>query len=272
MTDPIRPLRRALVAGGLLSLMVFSMPGSAQDQAGLSDEFSDPGSLSRWIPYHVAEGWPDHMKRMEVKGGNLELEPWTSGWYAEFHAPFLYKKVAGDFSVTTHLQARGKASDLPGATWSLTGLMVRQPPKTGKADWKPGQENWLFLTTGIAEEPGKPVFETKTTVNSRSRLKLHPARAGWVELRIDRAGPTFTLLYRYPGEDWVTLERFERPDLPKEVQVGLNVYTDWYSARDLHEDPLRFNSTVIKEGKPDLVTLVDYVRFGPAEMLSSAAP
>lgn len=268
MTDRVHPLRRALVAGGLL-LLLSSMPGSAQN---LSDEFSDPGTLSNWTPYHVAEGWPDHMKRMEIKDGNLVLEPWTSGWYAEFHAPFLYKKVAGDFTVTTRLQAKGKNSDLPGQTWSLAGLMVREPRPEGKAGWKPGQENWLFLTTGIAEEPGKPVFESKTTVNSRSRLRLHPARAGWVELRIVRTGSTFTLLYRYPGEDWVTHERFERPDLPKEVQVGLIVYTDWYSAQALHNDPLRFNSTVIRDGKPDLVTLVDSVHFGPAEVVSSAAP
>lgn len=264
MSHPVSS--RLLWGGGLLSLML-AIPVSARDLKSLSDEFTNASSLSRWIPYHVAEGWPDHTKKVAVDpsgSGTLVLEPWTSGWYAELHAPFLYKTVKGDFSVTTRLQARGRDSEVPERTWSLAGLMVRKPRTTGRDDWKPGDENWLFLTTGVAQEPGKPVFESKTTVKGKSRLELHPARSGWIELRIARTGPAFTLSYRYPGDpgdDWVEHRRFERPDLPEEVQVGLIAYTDWDSAQHLQNDPFRFNTTVIKDGKPDLVTLVDYVRF-----------
>jgi regulation of enolase protein 1 (concanavalin A-like superfamily) len=193
--------------------------------------------------------------------GALYLEPLTSGWYADFHAPFLFKEVTGDFVATARLRVSGLASDVPRTPWSLAGLMVRAGRDVGPRTWTPGGENWLFITAGVADDVSAPVLETKTTVNSRSRLRLHPARAGWVELRIARRGAAFELLSRHDGEDWVVRERFERPDLPATVQVGLNAYTDWYTAQPLHGDPLRFNTTVIRDGKPDLALRVDYVRF-----------
>jgi hypothetical protein len=143
--------------------------------------------------------------------------------------------------------------------------MVRAPRAVTPADWTPGGENWLFITTGVADDVSAPVFETKTTVASRSRLRLHPAKAGWVELRIARTGATFVLASRYDGEGWVERARFERADLPATVQVGLNAYTDWYSARPLHNDPRAFNTRVIKDGRPDLAFRVDWVRFGAAD-------
>lgn len=259
------PIPKLIAPCLALTALLAAVPSRAAD---LSDEFKDPATLSRWSRHHQREGWPDTMKRIEIDpsgDGTLVMEPWTSGWYAEFHGPFLYKEVTGDFSVTTRLQARGKSSEIPSVQWSLAGLMVRKARTTGKADWKPGEENWLFLTTGIAEEPDKPVFESKTTVGSRSKLELNPARSGWLEMKIARKGPRFDLSYRYPGEDWVLHRTFDRPDLPRTVQVGLISYTDWYSAADLQRDPLRFNSTKITNGKPDLVVLVDYVRFEAGE-------
>ena len=245
----------------LLALLLLSLPLAAQDVASLSDDFSSKDSLSRWTRFDAAEGWPDMLERADVADGKLVLEPWTSGWYAEFHAPFLYKEVAGAFVVTARLRVRGKKSDIPAEPWSLAGLMVREPrPGSGKA-WEPRGENWLFLTTGIAHETGKPVFETKTTVNSRSNLKLAPAKSGWVELRIVRVGPSFILLSRYDGEKWQVRERFFRTDLPRSVQVGVNVYTGWNSAQDLQNDPQRFNTTVLKDRRADAVLEVDWIRF-----------
>jgi hypothetical protein len=221
---------------------------------------------SLWTRFDAAEGWPDMVKRAAVADGRLTVEPWTSGWYAEFHAPFLYKEVTGPFVATARLRVRGKESDVPAEPWSLAGLMVREPrPGSGKA-WEPRGENWLFLTTGIAFETGKPVFETKTTVNSRSNLKLAPAKAGWIEVRIARVGPQFVLLSRYDGEAWQVRERFYRSDLPRTVQVGLNAYTGWNSAEDLQKDPQRFNTTVLKDRRADLVLEVDWVRFSRPEL------
>ena len=76
-------------------------------------------------------------------------------------------------------------------------------------------------TLALADRLDTPVFESKTTVNSRSNLKLRPARAGWAELGIARIGPTFVLLVRQGDEPWRVHERFYRMDLPRTVQVGL---------------------------------------------------
>jgi hypothetical protein len=120
------------------------------------------------------------LKRMAVDeaSGELRLEPYTSGWYEDFHAPFLFREVTGDFVVTARLRADGLDGGVPGVPWSLAGLMVRAPRGVTPATWRPGGEGWLFLTTGVADAPGRPVFETKTTLDSRSTLRLHPARAG----------------------------------------------------------------------------------------------
>ena len=56
-------------------------------------------------------------------------------------------------------------------------------------------------------------------------------------------------------------DRFDRPDLPATLQVGLNAYTDWYHARSMHDDPRRFNTTVLTDGTPDMGLRVDWVRF-----------
>ncbi|HEY0142125.1 MAG TPA: hypothetical protein VGF48_14595 [Thermoanaerobaculia bacterium] len=253
----------------LFLLSLFALPLSAQPQqaappqdiAKLSDEFSAAESLAAWSRFDSVEGWPDMLKRAEIKGGNLLLEPWTSGWYAEFHAPYLFKEISGSFVATARVRVRGKEAEIPSEPWSLAGLMVREPrPASGK-NWQPRGENWLFLTTGIAHETGKPVFETKTTVNSRSNLKLHPARSGWVDLRIVRLGPNFILMSRYDGEPWQVRERFFRLDLPRTVQVGLNVYTGWNSALDFENKPEQFNTTVLKDRKADAILEVDYIRF-----------
>ena len=269
------PLLLASVAAAVAVSPVAAQrgPGSdSSDLGALSDEFADASTLSRWRWFHEAEGWPDHVRRADVgrtRAGQLYVEPHTSGWYAEFHGPFLFKMVEGDFDVRARVRA-GPAleegvlpdSALPGQVWSLAGVMVREPRRVTSANWEPRGENWLFLTTGIAEPLGRPVLESKTTVNGRSALKLRPGRAGWVELRVVRLGPTFLLLYRYDDGAWVLHERFYRPDLPPALQVGLNAYTDWNTAQRAGlTTPQAFNTTVMVDGKPDLGLLVDWVRF-----------
>lgn len=233
------------------------------DLACYSEEFSRPDALAAWRRFHDVEGWPDMTKRLEVNAatGELHLEPWTSGWYADFHAPFVFREVAGDFVVTTRMRADGLAGGLPRTAWSLAGLMVRAPRAVTPATWSPGGEDWLFITTGVADDVAQLVIETKSTRHSVSRLRLHQARAGWVELRITRRGAAFELASRWDGEEWVVRDRFDRPDLPPAVQVGLNAYTDWYSTTALQSDPRRFNTTVVKDGKPDLGVRVDWIRF-----------
>jgi hypothetical protein len=229
----------------------------------LSDEFDGAASLGRWRSHGAVEGWPEMIRTLRIdEVGVLRLEPTVSGWYADFRAPFLFQEVDGDFVATTRVRARGTNGDLPSVTWSLAGLMVREPRATTAATWEPRAENWLFATTGIAGRAGQPVLETKTTVNGRSALNLHPVPAGWMELRIVRVRADFLVFYRPDGAaEWMLQERFHRPDLPRTLQVGVNAYSGWDLVPELWNDPGAFNRTVITDRATDLAAEFDYVRF-----------
>ena len=233
--------------------------------ASMSDEFDTPASLGRWTSHGAAEGWPEMIRTVNVDGtarGALYLEPAVSGWYADFRGPFLFQEVTGDFTATTRVRARGTDGALPSVTWSLAGLMVREPRGTTAQTWEPRAENWLFATTGIAGQPGQPVLETKTTVNGRSALNLHPVPAGWLELRIVRVRADFLVFYRAEGEArWTLQERFFRPDLPRTLQVGVNAYSGWDLVPELWNDPAAFNRTVLADRRTDLAAEFDYVRL-----------
>lgn len=270
-------LRSILCASAIL----LAIPLSAQQRVGagpggpaaslppitsLSDEFDSPTSLGRWTSHAAAEGWPEMIRTMDADGtapGALYLEPAVSGWFADFRGAFLYQEITGDFVATTRVRARGTGGGaLPSVTWSLAGLMVREPRGTTAATWEPRAENWLFATTGIAGQAGHPVIETKTTVNGRSALNLHPVPAGWMELRIVRVRADFLVLHRPEGAaDWTLQERFFRPDLPRTVQVGVNAYSGWDLVPELWSDAAAFNRTVITDRPTDLAAEFDYVRF-----------
>jgi hypothetical protein len=258
----MRPSWPLLAAIAFLARAATVAPCAA-DPACLSEEFADARALADWKRFHEVEGWPDMTRRLEVRPatGELYLEPGTSGWYADFHAPYVFREVRGDFVVTTRLRADGLAGGTPTSAWSLAGLMVRAPRTVTPATWTPGGEDWLFITTGVADDVRQPVLETKSTRGSQSRLRLHAARDGWVELRVTRTGPAFELASRWDGEEWIVRDRFDRPDLPATLQVGINAYTDWHSTTALQSDPRRFNTTVVTDGKPDLGVRVDWIRF-----------
>lgn len=227
----------------------------------LNDEFNNASTLASWQQWHTAEGQPDKWKATQVKNGVLELQPYASGWYADYAAPFLYKTIDGNFDVRTKIKVSGEKDALPQTEWSLAGLMVRQPKKPG-ATWEPRQENWLFLTTGIAEPKGSPVFEAKTTNNSISNLKLRPAKEGWVELRIVRMQASFILMYRYEGEEWTVLERLYRPQMPFQLQVGINAYSGWNAIpANVKADAVTHNKSVLKDVPTDMVVQIDHVHF-----------
>jgi len=251
--------QRRVVAGPGAS----ANPGALPPITSLGDEFDDPASLGRWTSHGAAEGWPEMIRSLGIGGGGvLRLEPTVSGWYADFRGPFLFQEVTGDFVATTRVRARGKSGDLPSVTWSLAGLMVREPRATTAQTWEPRAENWLFATTGVAGQAGQPVIETKTTVNGRSALNLHPVPAGWMELRIVRVRADFLVFARAEGAaQWTLQERFHRPDLPPTLQVGVNAYSGWDLVPELWNDAAAFNRTVIADRATDLAAEFDYVRF-----------
>lgn len=232
----------------------------------LSDKFSNASSLASWQQWHTTEGQPDKWKSFQIKNDLLELQPHASGWYADYAAPFLYKMIDGNFDVRTKIKVSGAKDALPQTEWSLAGLMVRQPKRPGAA-WEPRQENWLFLTMGIAEPKGVPVFEAKSTTNSISNLKLRPAKEGWVELRIVRMQASFILMYRYEGEEWTILERLYRPQMPYQLQVGINAYSGWnVIPAAAKADATTHNKSVLKDVPTDMLVQIDHIEFSRPQL------
>ena len=253
-----------LIIYGLLGASLALAQTGTDDLQSLSDEFTDEKSLAGWKQFHEAEGWRSMIKTIDVNkssAGSLTLEPAVAGWFEEYQGAYIFKEVMGNFFVTARVKTRGRETELPTALWSLAGLMVRAPrPDSTKDKWIQRGENWLFFTTGVADPATVPVFESKTTSNSKSNLKLRPAKTGWVELGIARVRSAFILVYRFDGETkWTVHERFHRRDLPRSLQVGINAY----SGGSTHEeqDPFKFNTMQSKNGKSDLILNVDYVRF-----------
>jgi hypothetical protein len=262
-TNPgTRAVTFACVLGALLAPP--QARAAADDLAALSDEFDDATTLTRWQRYPEAEGWPSmlsHVDIGETHPGQLRLQPITSCWYGDFHAPVLFKEVTGDFVVVARVIAEGLTIDVPIQRWSMGGLIARAPSHVSPKAWKPGGENWLLLTYGLGKQPRKASYEFKNTVGSETTLEEIPSEWSWVELAMARVGPTFVLFYRAGDSPWKVAARQQRDDLPKTLQVGITAYTDWFSAFSLHDDPLAFNRTEFTKTHPDLVVSVDYVRF-----------
>lgn len=256
---------RKLLVGLSFSLTLFTSFSQTISNSTLNASFSDAEALTNWKWLHQTEGWPDKAKRKEIKEGNLILEPGTSGWFADKNAPFLYKDIRGDFDVRARIRATGLTTDIATTKWSLGGLMVRVPKRTDKTQWKEKEENWMFMTTGVAEESGKQVIETKYTLNSRSNLKLRDARAEWITLRVVRVGNAFIMLYKYDADKtWTVHDRFYLVDWPPVLQVGLNCYTNSMAVPNniLWGDPFKFNNEEFDHlGKLDFRLTVDFVHF-----------
>jgi hypothetical protein len=152
----------------------------------------------------------------QTAAGQLTIVPGLSWWVDDSRAFYLYKVVRGDFKATMLVNVTGTQGPTPTANWSLSGILVRAP--SGDRDRR--NENWVSFRSGAVG--GQPVFERKTTVQSRSELVLAAETPGWVELRIARVGPRFVLLRRYPDAAWKLHWVYSRYDLPKTVQVGID--------------------------------------------------
>jgi hypothetical protein len=240
----------------------------ADDLTPLSDEFDQAGTLAQWNDLAKVEKFPSKAARLDINTtspGQLYIEPYTSTWFEDYRGVFLYKEVTGDYMVTARVRATGKSSDTPTSTFSLAGLMSRAPRAITMDSWTPHGENWLFIATGYGNGGiDGPQFETKTTINSASTLWLTRSRADWVNLRILRFGEVFLTLYQFPGGPWTLSRCFDRPDLPRTLQVGVHAYTDWNTITTRYpDDPVAFNRATLTgpDTHPDLIARDDYVRF-----------
>ncbi|HLO99619.1 MAG TPA: hypothetical protein VK171_13570 [Fimbriimonas sp.] len=226
----------------------------------LSDEFDNAASLSNWKRIEQTEGWgASQLESGEIKGGELVLMPFASSWYQDYRGVLLYKEVEGDFVVSTKVNSTSRdGRSAPRVSYSLGGIMVRTPRSDSANTWRPGQENYVFLSIGSADQPGNFQFEVKTTQQSVSTLEKTPAASGEAILQFIRSGSNIALLKKQNGQ-WSVHKRYTRSDMPSTLQVGFTVYTDWDSVSKLQ--PPQHNRTVIRNGNPDLLAKFDYMRF-----------
>ena len=232
----------------------------APDLKSLSDEFDKPESLSSWKQIWQTEGWTaNQLQKCAIENGNLVLMPYSSSWYQDYRGVLLYKEVTGDFIVTTKVTSTGRdGQSAPRSDYSLGGIMVRTPRQDNARSWRPGQENYIFLSIGTADRPGNFQFEVKTTENSVSTLEKTMAASGEALLQFVRVGRSVVLLKKQGG-NWTVHKRYDRGDMPASLQVGFTVYTDWNSVSQM--TPIQQNNTVIRGGRPDLISKFDYMRF-----------
>ncbi|MEL6988548.1 MAG: hypothetical protein AAGK97_12050, partial [Bacteroidota bacterium] len=156
-------------------------------------------------------------------------------------------------------------------------------PKTitqGANDWVANQENYVFLVNGKATNASSgSQMETKTTVNSNSTLVVNSVNSNDVIIRIARINGYIIMLVD-DGAGFYVHRRFERNDMPEEIQVGCIAYTDWEKVQtyspifhnsnvlnnDLNPDPSNQPSQLFN---PDMVAQFDYVRFSDVPSIFS---
>jgi len=252
-----------------LLLCTIGTPVNAQTNdslAALSDEFETSDAPSDWTRLTDAEGWADKLKTLTVDDGALVLEPYPSVWFYDYVGPFLFRRVKGNFMVTTRINVSGQNAPMPSTAYSLAGLLARRPrsdaPFAADSAWAKDRESYVFLVTGTTREPGASKIETKSAVRSRPIVKHYPREtSGWIHLRLVRLNQTIIALYRRPGADWQIHERFYRPDLPGTLQVGLMAYGDYTTVREeTWYKPWRYNTSVLRTDA-DMRVETDYVRF-----------
>ena len=277
--------RGALRCESLEARLMFA--ADMADLSGLNDEFNDSSTIEQWQLVTEVEGWgTQHLETFDIDQstpGALTIEPRTSTWYQDYQGELVFKEIAGDFIVTTHVTITDRddigvsdADDVPNdSNFSLGGVMLRSPRAITDAatQWTPGGSNFVFLSLGHGYD-GNMSLESKSTHNSVSNLELIPVNATSAELRVERSGDVVTTMYRLEGDvEWQVAANFSRPDMPETLQVGLVGYTDYEKASTFQ--PFYANShTLIDTPEnaanssnpglaydPDVQASFDYIRF-----------
>ena len=143
-------------------------------------------------------------------------------WFMNDRGVLIYGVVGGDFKITAEIYTSKQSdpSSPPGGDGSvqLSGLMAR----SGAG----GLENYVFIVIG--DDGNGLSVETKNTEDSFSKYDGPAWGSAGAELRICRMGSMFNLYKRSvdSNDPWELAGSFDRPDLPEELQVGVNIYTD----------------------------------------------
>lgn len=182
MAKPVSRFSLALCVAAFSALLCIQGARAADDLAELSDEFNDPRTASQWQHAYKVEGSAaNQLQTFDISRqhkGELLMVPHASVWYQDYRGVLAFKQVTGDFVVTTRLRTAGRSGDgAPRSSFSLAGLMLRTPRDVTPQTWKPGGENYVFLSAGSADQPGQYQLEVKTTINSRSDLIVEKGEA-----------------------------------------------------------------------------------------------
>ncbi len=267
-------------------IIVFFQYYSIAQVSIFNDEFDNAPTLSNWSNINDTEGWnAEHLEAYDVDNtapGRLYMMPYTSVWYQDYRGTLLYKMMEDDFVFTTEVEISNRAENgIPSSQFSLGGMMIRAPRDfpngaAGAGGWTPGQEDYVFLALGYATGSG-PHFEVKTTNNSNSSLNITEINTQTVQIRMARIDGAIIVLYRVPGQSWVVHRRYNRSDLPDEVQIGFVSYTNWekgntYSYWDQNSNVLNsdldpnLSSNPNLPFNPDLKARFDFARFDEVEL------
>jgi hypothetical protein len=203
--------------------------------SGFNDEFDGAKNASPWLQFK------QQTFEQARSGGELRIIPNQHVvWWKADSGPMLYKRVKGNFRVSTRVRARSKKSPdrPPNSEYQFGGLIARSPGSD-----ETGRENYVFSVVGYR---GKYLsVETKTTRNDESEVEGPTWDSGDAELRICRINSTFVLLNRKIGsKEWKKAITYERRDLPPTLQVGPIAYS--YAWK-----------------KVDLLARFEYVRYSP---------
>ncbi|MEA2047356.1 MAG: hypothetical protein U9O64_02795, partial [Campylobacterota bacterium] len=163
----------------LCFVMVFiGVNVQADDLSSLSDEFNDQSAKKNWEYFHEVEGWPNRIEEMKIDSGSLFIAPQVSAWVADLQGVFLFKKIKGDFIVTTRVYVSGKNREKSGNDWALAGLMARTAKNGTKEQWKPNSENWVYLMHGKSPYPFRSsITDSKSNRNSKWEADLEGSKA-----------------------------------------------------------------------------------------------
>ena len=107
----------------------------------------------------------------------------------------------------------------------------------------------------------------KTTIDSRSNLEVTSAGGPEAIIQVVRSGADFVLLKKDGERPWEVHRRYRRTDMPRTLQVGLTVYTDYATSSRL--PPPQQNTQVIRGGSPDLRASFDFVRYRRLQLSAS---
>jgi len=264
----------------ILAVLALS-PISAQQIMPASDEFDRTCNLQNWVDLDTLEGWnATQLETLDINesaDGQMTLMPYTTAWFADRRSNLIFKELSGDFVFTTHVSVTNRAGDdIPSSAsqYSLAGPLIRAPRDFGTpadpANRTNNGEDYIFLSCGYAANGAGPHFEVKSTNNSSSSLNIITIDTAAATIRIARIGNAVIALYKLPDGDWTIRRRYNRPDLPDVMQVGLCAYTDWNKVNSVSTsfhnthtlaDTITNDPSPGTAFTPDLIGEFDFARF-----------